>query len=213
MTHAHFDHVGALGELADRWDVPVYAHPLEMPYLNARASYPPADPAVCGELPIKLSMFFPTAPVNVAGSLRALPESETIPEMPGWRWLHTPGHTPGHISLWRASDRTLLAGDAFITCDLDSAFVALALREEVRGPPQFMTQNWPQAETSVFRLEMLEPELAVTSHGHPMRGDTLRAALHALTRDFERLTVPKQGRHVGRAARDAPDASYLRAQP
>src|SRR5688572_10878562 len=34
LTHGHFDHVGALNELAERWDVPVYAHLLEHPYLN-----------------------------------------------------------------------------------------------------------------------------------------------------------------------------------
>jgi glyoxylase-like metal-dependent hydrolase (beta-lactamase superfamily II) len=34
MTHGHFDHVGALESLASEWDVPVYAHARELPYLN-----------------------------------------------------------------------------------------------------------------------------------------------------------------------------------
>jgi glyoxylase-like metal-dependent hydrolase (beta-lactamase superfamily II) len=46
LTHGHFDHVGALEELARHWDVLVYAHPLEMPYLTGRSAYPPPDPAV-----------------------------------------------------------------------------------------------------------------------------------------------------------------------
>jgi len=37
MTHGHFDHVGGLKHLAREWDVPIYAHELEMPYLNGRA--------------------------------------------------------------------------------------------------------------------------------------------------------------------------------
>src|SRR4051794_7586249 len=41
LTHAHFDHVGVLEDLAEEWDVPVYAHALEHPYLNGGASYPP----------------------------------------------------------------------------------------------------------------------------------------------------------------------------
>ncbi|MEJ7619174.1 MAG: MBL fold metallo-hydrolase [Pyrinomonadaceae bacterium] len=45
LTHRHFDHVGALKQLAERWDVPVYAHELEMPYLG-RSAYPPPDPTV-----------------------------------------------------------------------------------------------------------------------------------------------------------------------
>jgi glyoxylase-like metal-dependent hydrolase (beta-lactamase superfamily II) len=44
LTHGHFDHVGALEDLAAEWDVPVYAHELEHPYLNGRASYPDGDP-------------------------------------------------------------------------------------------------------------------------------------------------------------------------
>jgi glyoxylase-like metal-dependent hydrolase (beta-lactamase superfamily II) len=50
MTHGHFDHVGALEDLANEWDAPVYAHPLELPYLSGRASYPPGDPSVGGGL-------------------------------------------------------------------------------------------------------------------------------------------------------------------
>lgn len=55
LTHGHFDHVGALRMLADRWDAPVFAHPLEHPYLNGRSSYPPPDPSVGGGLMARLS--------------------------------------------------------------------------------------------------------------------------------------------------------------
>src|SRR3712207_6371874 len=37
LTHGHFDHVGALQVLAELWDVPVYAHRLELPYLDGRS--------------------------------------------------------------------------------------------------------------------------------------------------------------------------------
>src|SRR6516162_6147053 len=55
LTHGHFDHVGALEPLADRWDVPIYAHPMELPYLTGRSSYPPTDPSVGGGLIAALS--------------------------------------------------------------------------------------------------------------------------------------------------------------
>ena len=48
LTHGHFDHVGALEHLAERWDAPVHAHPQEHPYLDGTRAYPPADPAVGG---------------------------------------------------------------------------------------------------------------------------------------------------------------------
>src|ERR1700712_3917205 len=50
LTHGHFDHVGVLEDLAQEWDVPVYAPPLERPFLNGTASYLPADPSVGGGL-------------------------------------------------------------------------------------------------------------------------------------------------------------------
>jgi glyoxylase-like metal-dependent hydrolase (beta-lactamase superfamily II) len=42
LTHGHFDHVGSVIELADYWNVPVYAHKLELPYLVGQMDYPPA---------------------------------------------------------------------------------------------------------------------------------------------------------------------------
>src|SRR5690606_10707478 len=121
MTHGHFDHVGALEDLARRWNVPVYAHPMEMQYLDGTASYPPPDPGVGGGLMARLSPLYPRGPVNVGERLQPLPDDGTVPGMAGWTWIHTPGHTVGHIALWRASDRTLVAGDAFITTNQESA--------------------------------------------------------------------------------------------
>ena len=48
LTHGHIDHVGSVRELAELWDVPVYAHRLEAPYLTGRSDYPPGDPTVGG---------------------------------------------------------------------------------------------------------------------------------------------------------------------
>ena len=39
LTHGHFDHVGALKSLAYDWDVPVFAHELEIPFLSGEKSY------------------------------------------------------------------------------------------------------------------------------------------------------------------------------
>ena len=121
MTHGHFDHVGVLKDLAERWDAPVYAHPLELPYLDGRASYPPGDPSVGGGRMARLYALYPPGPGDVSRWLRALPEDGSVPAMPGWRWLHTPGHSPGHVSLWRESDRVLIAGDAFVATKSESA--------------------------------------------------------------------------------------------
>ncbi len=214
MTHGHFDHVGALKELADRWQVQVYAHPLELPYLDGRSSYPPPDPQVGGGLMARLSGFYPKGPIDVGGWLRPLPGDGSVPGMPGWRWLHTPGHTPGHVSLWREADRLLVAGDAFVTTKQESAYAVAVQKPEVHGPPRYYTQDWEAARTSAERIAALNPEAAVTGHGPALRGAELRAALHTLARDFTRLAVPEHGRYVGTPARaDERGTVYVPPKP
>jgi glyoxylase-like metal-dependent hydrolase (beta-lactamase superfamily II) len=210
MTHGHFDHVGALKDLLERWKVPVYAHRLELPYLNGGSKYPPPDPTVGGGLMSAISRFYPRGPVDVSDWLHTLPEDGAVPGMPGWRWIHTPGHTPGHISLWRATDRALMAGDAFITTDQESAYAVTVQRPELHGPPMYYTTDWDAARESVERLASLEPELVVTGHGRAMTGEAMRQALHTLAREFDRVAVPEQGRYVRHPAEaDANGATYV----
>ena len=209
LTHGHFDHVGALEELAAAWDVPVYAHPLEHPYLDGRAAYPPGDPSVGGGLMASLSGLYPTKPVDVSTRLRALPEDGSVPGMDGWRWIHTPGHSPGHVSLWREEDRALIAGDAFITTAAESAYATVVQAPEIHGPPRYFTIDWAASRDSVVRLAALRPALAVTGHGRAMAGDAMLAGLDALTADFDAVAVPKEGRYVDRPARVEDGSAYV----
>ena len=122
LTHGHVDHVGALVTLARDWNVPIYAHLLEHPYLNGACAYPKPDATVGGGVFSLISPLFPRGPIDVSAWLRALPEDGTTPGLPGWTWIATPGHAPGHVSFWRESDRSLIAGDAFITTAQESAY-------------------------------------------------------------------------------------------
>jgi len=207
LTHGHFDHVGVLEDLVELWDAPVYAHDLERPYLDGSTSYPPPDPSV-GGLMARLSPLYPRAPVNVSRWLGTLPADGSVPEMPGWRWLHTPGHCPGHVSLWREADRTIIAGDAFITTDQESAYAVTMQKPEMHGPPQYFTIDWQASRASVEKLAKLEPEIAVTGHGPATRGPEMRAALHDLARDFDRIAVPEKGRYVEKPARAEDGSAY-----
>jgi glyoxylase-like metal-dependent hydrolase (beta-lactamase superfamily II) len=119
LTHGHFDHAGNVIELAREWDVPVYAHRLELPYLTGRSDYPPQDPTVGGALGF-MSRAFPHSGIDRGPRVRELPADGTVPGAPEWRWLHTPGHTAGHVSLFLERDRFLIAGDALATVDQDS---------------------------------------------------------------------------------------------
>lgn len=196
MTHGHFDHVGALEELARHWDVPIYCHDLELPYLSGASSYLPPDPSVGGGMMAMMSPLFPRGPVDVSEWLTPLPEDGTVPGMPGWTWIHTPGHTPGHISLWRESDRILISGDAVITTNQESAYAALTQETALHGPPMYFTPDWTSARASVGRMAALEPEILLPMHGRAMKGAEMRASLHLLADEFDRIAVPEHGRYV-----------------
>jgi glyoxylase-like metal-dependent hydrolase (beta-lactamase superfamily II) len=143
-----------------------------------------------------LAPLFPRGPIDVSPRLQRLPMDRSVPHMPGWRWVHTPGHTVGHVSLWRESDAALIAGDAFITTAQESAYAVAVQAEELHGPPQYFTPDWNAARVSVENLAALEPQLVVTGHGRAMRGTPMQAALHLLARDFDRVAVPQHGRYV-----------------
>jgi len=196
LTHGHFDHVGDVTKLADYWKIPVYAHELEMPYLTGQADYPPPDPTVGGGLMARIAHLYPHGSINLGSRIHPLPSDGSIPSMLEWRWIHTPGHTKGHISLFRDSDKVLVAGDAFITVNQESALDVLTQDKEVNGPPAYFTTDWQTAWKSVEKLEALKPSVVITGHGVPLQGEQLTEQLAALARDFDRLAIPEQGRYT-----------------
>ncbi|HJZ91846.1 MAG TPA: MBL fold metallo-hydrolase [Gemmataceae bacterium] len=199
LTHGHFDHVGSARELAERWDVPVYAHPLEMPYLTGESDYPPPDPTVGGGLFARLSPLFARKAVDLRPRVHLLPTDGSVPGMPGWRYAHTPGHSPGHVSLFRQSDRALIVGDAFVTTKQESAWAALTGLQHVSRPPAYFTIDWGAAGRSVRLLTRLRPSVAATGHGLPMSGDEMRRQLTDLANNF-RQYMPSDGRYIRRRA-------------
>lgn len=190
LTHGHFDHVGALHELLRKWDVPVFAHPLEEPYLTGKSDYPPPNPKAEG-LVAKMSPMFPRHSIDISSNLTLLREDDVIPCLPGWRFIHTPGHTPGHISLFRENDQLLIAGDAFTTVEQESLYDVITQKQEIHGPPAYFTIDWKAAEESVNKLVALHPQIALTGHGLPMTGDELRRNLKILAENFRQTEVPE----------------------
>ncbi len=211
LTHGHFDHVGALRELAEGWDVPIYAHPLERPYLTGRSDYAPPDPTVGGGLLAELAWLFSRKGIDVGDRLHDLPGDGSVPGMPGWRWVPTPGHSPGHVSLFRDSDGTLIAGDAFVTTRQESLLAVMTQEPVVHRPPAYFTSDWVAARRSVEALAALEPRVAATGHGIPLTGEALRSGLAELARHFAEVAVPAYGRYVRRPA--VADALGLRSLP
>jgi glyoxylase-like metal-dependent hydrolase (beta-lactamase superfamily II) len=200
LTHGHFDHTGALLTLAKEWNVPVYAHLLELPYLTGKSSYPPPDPSVGGGLMASVSFLYPKTPIDIGEYVHKLPDDNSIPGFTEWKYIHSPGHTPGHISLFREKDKVLIAGDAFVTTKSESAIHALTHMSHLSGPPKYFTSNWASAKLSVIKLAALDPEIIATGHGKPMQGEEMRLELNNLSRHFDQLAIPTHGRYVNEPA-------------
>ena len=210
LTHGHIDHYGSALALAAYWNTPVYAHPLDLPYLTGRATLPPADPTVGGFF-AQLSRAIPVSGTDFGDFVHPLPEDGSVPGLPDWEWVHTPGHTPGHVSLFRKSDQTLIAGDAILTVDLDNAPDTIKKVQKLARPVTALTYDWLEARKSLQKLAALKPLTIASGHGIPMHGETLAGKLQAFADDF---LPPLSGRYVAEPAEfDENGVTYLPPAP
>jgi glyoxylase-like metal-dependent hydrolase (beta-lactamase superfamily II) len=188
LTHGHFDHVSAAKELAEKWNVFIYAHPQEFPFLTGQREYAPPDFGAGGGLMSLLSPLYPRGPVQLGDRLKPLAEEGTeggAGAIPGWTAVHTPGHTPGHVSFFRPADGVLLAGDAFCTTKPESFFdAAISQSPELHGPPAYFTPDWNSAAASIQKLAALNPTVVAPGHGKPISGDDVASKLHQLAAQF-----------------------------
>jgi glyoxylase-like metal-dependent hydrolase (beta-lactamase superfamily II) len=196
LTHGRVDHAGSALALAEMWDVSIYAHRLEIPFLIGKSLYPPPDPTVGGALAF-LSRFFPRLSRDLTPRLREF-RTEKVPGVTNWEWLPTPGYSPGHISLFRDSDRVLLAGDVLATVDMDSWSGLIGARPLLARPPTPFTVDWEAARASVRQLASLRPNVVGCGHGVPISDSDLPERLEQFA---QRFRTPRRGRYVAQPAR------------
>jgi glyoxylase-like metal-dependent hydrolase (beta-lactamase superfamily II) len=88
----------------------------------------------------------------------------------GFTVLETPGHSRGHVSYWRESDRVLIVGDVLTNINLATGLGGL------HEPPRLFTPDPARNRASARRLAALRPQLACFGHGPPLRDPARLAA-------------------------------------
>jgi hypothetical protein len=92
LTHGHFDHVGSIVGLLQKWgNIPVYAHPLEEPFLTGKQAYPEPDVTVEGGMLAKISAIYPNEPIDISEVLQMLPPDGAHSKERG-KWPTTLSH-------------------------------------------------------------------------------------------------------------------------
>ncbi len=196
LTHGHAAHAGGAMKLADLWNVPVYMHALEMPYVTALVDYPTPDPSVDEVLADKLSDPSDEG-INLSFHSVPLPLNRSVPGMPGWEWVHTPGHTIGHVSLFRPGDRTLIAGDAFSTLREDTLISFANRKQRQAGDDEYVTLDWEAERNSIRRILDLKPSLVITGHEKPLRGGELARRLESILGQMNEIAAPHPELYAG----------------
>jgi glyoxylase-like metal-dependent hydrolase (beta-lactamase superfamily II) len=187
LTHCHPDHSGSALSLARAWGCSVYMHPDELPIATGDfgamvAAAGPLDRFVI--LPLMRAMGRQRreavlARSSLGAAAGTFDPDAGVPRLPGWECIPTPGHTPGHVSYFRAGDRVLISGDALVTLQVNSWTGLLLQRPGLSGPPWYTTWSPRAARESIERLARLKPTVLAGGHGWPMTGDGTAEALLA----------------------------------
>jgi hydroxyacylglutathione hydrolase len=169
LGHGHADHRGVAPALSG---VPVLCHPDERAdaegdggdhYFDLSLLAPHGRAALGTLLPV-----WDGGPVAIDGTVA---EGDDVA---GFEVVHLPGHAPGLIGLWRASDRLALVSDTFYTVDPQTG-----LHGHARVPHRAFNWDTEVARASIRKLAALKPAAAWSGHANPVTGDVAGQLEHA----------------------------------
>lgn len=153
VTHAHPDHFGSSARVCERYGIPLIAGEKDADAIE-QGKPEMSDTFIGRQI---LSRIPPPAAHPVATRLK---EGDRVGN---FEVLDTPGHSRGHIALWRAEDKVLVMADVLFNLN------PLTMKPGLHEPPAVLTMNPAQNRDSVRRLAELEPELVLFGHGPPLR--------------------------------------------
>jgi glyoxylase-like metal-dependent hydrolase (beta-lactamase superfamily II) len=149
LTHVHPDHAGGAGSLAQATGADVETHEADAGFAEAGQFPPKDDKTLSGRLANRL----PGGGIQPIPVARRLRDGELLEVGGGLRIVHTPGHSPGHVSLLHEPTRVLITGDAI--------FNVLGLR----WPLKMFCSDFAMTQRTAHVLGELEYDVAAFTHG------------------------------------------------
>lgn len=165
ITHAHPDHAGSAAALSRALDIPVLAHEAEVEYLQGRKTMHTENGSFICRCILWMAHSTGFALPKVS-NIQSLKSGEKIDDL---ELLHTPGHTPGSISLFEPATRSLFCGDNFHTLFPKPTLGHL-----------WFTLDGKERNKSMNQYESLDITTLLAGHGKPYRSDNLNAELKLL---------------------------------
>ncbi|WDM23318.1 MBL fold metallo-hydrolase [Paenibacillus polymyxa] len=157
LTHQDIDHIGNVHALLDLLpNTALLAHKDDVPYMTGERPFVKLTSERIKQMDTALKQ-------QAEDMIRRLPDlrfahilddGEYLPYGGGIQIIHTPGHTPGHISLYVPAQKLLLAADEL-----------LVVEGELVGPAESATPDMPLALKSLEKLTVLDIEKVVCYHG------------------------------------------------
>jgi glyoxylase-like metal-dependent hydrolase (beta-lactamase superfamily II) len=151
LTHCHPDHQGAVHAVCSKYNVPLACHEGDVPAMEGREAMWPHNWI------IRLGMRFWSG--RACPVARVLRDGDTVA---GFRVVHTPGHTPGHVVYFRDADRVAIAGDVLANMNIRTRKPGLLF------PPRAFCKDWEENRRAVLTLWQLQPSVICFGHGAPL---------------------------------------------
>jgi hydroxyacylglutathione hydrolase len=167
LTHCHPDHQGAAAAVCEQFGIPLACHQEDVAAMEGRAAMQPHNMA------IRLGVSMWAGPRRHVD--RVLQDGDSIA---GFRVIHAPGHTAGHVMFFRAEDGVAIVGDVLANMSY------LTGRDLLREPPALFTVDVEENRRSIQMLANLRPKLICFGHGPPLRNPDLLEIL--VTRQAQR---------------------------
>lgn len=164
LTHQDIDHIGSLPQFIEKHSVNVYAHEIDKPYINGHKQLIKWPETFIQMLPenrrnLVEAFYLPKPSANVTHVIK---DGDYLPIAGGLVVIHTPGHTPGHVSFYHEPSKTLITGDAM-------AVVNGELQGPVPGPG--VTPDLETAIDSLQKFKTFPIETVFCYHGGKFEGN------------------------------------------